>query len=50
MPPVNRLFTLMSTTPDAAKLLAPTGVMPAISAVILAVFTAATQFVAGRRE
>ncbi|WP_335939881.1 hypothetical protein [Streptomyces sp. PTD5-9] len=40
----------MSTTPDAAKLLAPTGVMPAISAVILAVFTAATQFVAGRRE
>ncbi|MGV9318444.1 hypothetical protein [Streptomyces sp. NPDC003660] len=50
MPPVNRLFTLMSTTPDAAKLLVPAAVMLAISAVILAVFTAATQFVAGRRE
>ncbi|TLQ43222.1 hypothetical protein [Streptomyces marianii] len=50
MPPVNRLFTLMATTPDAAKLLAPTGAMLAISAVILAVFTAVTQFVAGRRE
>lgn len=50
MPPVNRLFTLMATTPEAAELLAPTGVMLAISAVILAVFTAVTQFVAGRRE
>ncbi|MEU5326636.1 hypothetical protein [Streptomyces parvus] len=50
MPPVNRLFTLMATTPDATELLAPTGAMLAISAVILAVFTAATQFVAGRRE
>jgi len=50
MPPVNRLFTLMATTPDAAELLAPTGVMLAISAIILAVFTVATQFVAGRRE
>ncbi|MET9149361.1 ABC transporter ATP-binding protein [Streptomyces sp. NPDC004042] len=50
MPPVNRLFTLMSTTPDAAGLLAPAGVMLALSAVILAVSTAVTQFVAGRRE
>ncbi|MFF0386589.1 hypothetical protein [Streptomyces sp. NPDC004286] len=50
LPPVNRLFTLMSTTPDAAELLVPTAVLLAISAVILAVFTAATQFVAGRRE
>jgi hypothetical protein len=50
MPPVNRLFTLMSTTPDAAKLLAPAGIMLAISAMVLAVFTAATQFIAGRRE
>ncbi|MEU8779490.1 hypothetical protein [Streptomyces sp. NPDC048606] len=50
MPPVNFLFTLMATTPDAAKLLAPTGAMLAISAAILAVCTAATQFVAGRRE
>lgn len=50
MPPVNRLFTLMSTTPDAEELLAPAGIMLAISVMILAVFTAATQFVAGRRE
>ncbi|MYR58853.1 hypothetical protein GTY54_22300, partial [Streptomyces sp. SID625] len=50
MPPVNRLFTLMSTTPDAAGLLAPAGGMLALSAVILAVSTAVTQFVAGRRE
>lgn len=50
MPPVNRLFTLMSTTPDAAELLAPTSGMLLISAVILAVFTAVTQFVAARRE
>ncbi|MFB7999795.1 hypothetical protein ACFC4G_44300 [Streptomyces sp. NPDC056002] len=40
----------MSTTPDATKLLAPAGIMRAISAMILAVFTAATQFVAGRSE
>ncbi|OLZ63267.1 hypothetical protein AV521_39485 [Streptomyces sp. IMTB 2501] len=50
MPPVNRLFTLMSTTPDATKLLAPTGGMLAIAAVILVAFTALTQFVAARRE
>ncbi|GAA2609707.1 MULTISPECIES: hypothetical protein [Streptomyces] len=50
MPPVNRLFTLMATTPDAAELLAPAGVMLAISAVILAVCTAVAQFVTGRRE
>ncbi|MEU8589533.1 hypothetical protein AB0C59_21415 [Streptomyces sp. NPDC048664] len=50
MPPVNRLFVLMATTPDAAKLLAPAGIMLAISAVVLAVFIAATQLVAGRRE
>ncbi|MFG2331730.1 hypothetical protein ACGFMM_19115 [Streptomyces sp. NPDC048604] len=50
MPPVNRLFTLMATTPDAAKLLAPTGGMLVIAVLILAVFTAVTQFVAARRE
>lgn len=49
-PPVNRLFTLMSTTPDATKLLAPAGAMLAVSAMILAGFTAATHFVAARRE
>ncbi|MET9295612.1 hypothetical protein [Streptomyces sp. NPDC003077] len=50
MPPVNRLFTLMATTPDAAKLLGPTAGMLLIAAVILVVFVAATQFVATRRE
>ncbi|MGP3948720.1 hypothetical protein [Streptomyces sp. 7N604] len=50
MPPVNRLFNLMATTSDSAKLLAPTGGMLAIAAVVLAVFTAVTQFVAARRE
>ncbi|MGI5365943.1 hypothetical protein C9J60_04500 [Streptomyces sp. A244] len=50
MPPVNRLFTLMSTTPDAAELLAPTSGMLLISALILAVFMTVTQFVAARRE
>ncbi|QGV77233.1 hypothetical protein [Streptomyces ficellus] len=49
-PPVNRLFTLMATTPDAAELLAPAGVMLAVSAVILAVFTAVAHVVAVRRE
>ncbi|MGW3206694.1 hypothetical protein [Streptomyces sp. NPDC001135] len=50
MPPVNRLFTLMSTTPHAAKLLAPTAGMLAIAAGILVAFTAVTHFVAARRE
>ncbi|MFD5593455.1 hypothetical protein [Streptomyces griseorubiginosus] len=49
-PPVNRLFTLMSTTPEATKLLAPAGAMLAVSATVRAGFTAATHFVAGRRE
>ncbi|MFJ3664079.1 hypothetical protein ACIPPM_26890 [Streptomyces sp. NPDC090119] len=47
--PVNRLFTLMSTTPEASRLLAPAAVMLAISVVILAVFTAVAHVVAGRR-
>ncbi|MFC9844443.1 hypothetical protein ACFWFF_19190 [Streptomyces sp. NPDC060223] len=50
MPPVNRLFTLMATSPDAAKLLGPTGGMLAIAVVILVVFVVITQFVATRRE
>ncbi|MZF86636.1 hypothetical protein [Streptomyces sp. SID5643] len=50
MPPVNRLFTLMSTTPDAADLLAPTSGLLLTSALLLAVFTTVTQFVAARRE
>jgi hypothetical protein len=50
MPPVNRMFTLMAATSDASKLLGPTGGMLLLSALILAVFTAVTQFVAGRGE
>ncbi|MGW4028758.1 hypothetical protein ACWEFL_05440 [Streptomyces sp. NPDC004838] len=50
MPPVNRLFTLMATTSDATKLLGPTSGMLLLSAFILAVFTAITQYIAGRRE
>ncbi|GGU82475.1 hypothetical protein GCM10010211_55590 [Streptomyces albospinus] len=50
MPPVNRLFNLMATTPDSAKLLAPTGGMLAIAAVILAGFTAVTQYIVSHKE
>ncbi|MEU6482653.1 hypothetical protein [Streptomyces sp. NPDC046887] len=50
MPPVNRLFTLMATESDAAELLASAGGMLLVSALVLAVFTAIAQFVAGRRE
>ncbi|MER5541320.1 hypothetical protein ACWD4N_07030 [Streptomyces sp. NPDC002586] len=50
MSPVNRLFTLMSTTSQATKLLVPAGAMLAIAAVILVACTAVTQFVATRRE
>ncbi|WP_423834554.1 hypothetical protein [Streptomyces manipurensis] len=48
--PVNRLFTLMATTPEATRLLAPAGAVLAISAAVLAGCTAATHFVAGRRD
>ncbi|MFH8729052.1 hypothetical protein [Streptomyces termitum] len=50
MPPVNSLFTLMATTPDATGLLAPAGAMLALSAALLAASTAVAWFVAGRRE
>lgn len=50
LPPVNRLFTLMSTTPDATKLLAPTGGMLVLSVLILAVCATVAQLVAVRRE
>ncbi|MDF4252364.1 hypothetical protein [Streptomyces sp. WMMB303] len=49
MPPVNRLFTLMSTTPDPAGLLAPAGGMLALAAVLLVAAAALTHFVAVRR-
>ncbi|MFE9390780.1 hypothetical protein [Streptomyces sp. NPDC006784] len=49
MPPVNRLFTLMSTTPDPTGLLAPAGGMLALAAVLLVAAAALTHFVAVRR-
>ncbi|GGX25430.1 hypothetical protein [Streptomyces noursei] len=50
MPPVNRLFNLMATTSDSAKLLAPAAGMLAIAAVILAGSTAVTQYIISRKE
>ncbi|WEB44388.1 ATP-binding cassette domain-containing protein [Streptomyces yunnanensis] len=50
MPPVNRLFNLMATTSESAKLLAPAAGMLAIAAVILAGSTAVTQYVTSRKE
>ncbi|CAL9603161.1 hypothetical protein SUDANB120_05483 [Streptomyces sp. enrichment culture] len=50
LPPVNRLFTLMATTSDAAPLLAPAGAMSALSALLLTAATAATHFTGRRRQ
>lgn len=47
--PVNRLLTLMATTPDATALLRPVGGVLLVSVAILAVSTAVTQFVSARR-
>ncbi|WP_412076441.1 hypothetical protein ACLF6K_12960 [Streptomyces xanthophaeus] len=50
LPPVNRLFQLMATSSDSGELLAPAGRMLAVSAVVLAAFTALTQYVATRKD
>lgn len=50
MPPVNRLFTLTSTTPDATKPLASTGGMLLLCVLIRAVRTGVAQLLAMRGE
>ncbi|RFU82239.1 hypothetical protein DY218_33700 [Streptomyces triticagri] len=50
LPPVNRLFHLMSETSDAAALLAPAAGMAAVSAVLLAASACLTHHLAARRD
>lgn len=50
LPPINRLFNMMATSSDSAKLLAPAGGMMAVAAVLLVVSAAATQYLVGRKE
>lgn len=50
LPPVNRLFNMMATSSDSAKLLAPAGGMLAVAAVLLVASAAATQYLTGRKE
>ncbi|GAA1555336.1 hypothetical protein [Streptomyces globosus] len=50
LPPVNRLFTLMATTPDAVPLLVPAGAMTALSALLLTASAAAAHFAGGHRQ
>ncbi|MFD6878412.1 MULTISPECIES: hypothetical protein [unclassified Streptomyces] len=50
LPPVNQLFQLMSASSNSGDILAPAGRMLAVSAVLLAAFTALTQYFATRKD
>lgn len=50
LPPVNRLFNMMATSSDSAKLLAPAGGMLAIAAALFVASVAATQYLVNRKE
>ncbi|RII14644.1 hypothetical protein DSC45_20035 [Streptomyces sp. YIM 130001] len=50
LPPVNRLFHLMSQAPDSAALLAPAAGMAAVAAALLATSARLTQYLVGRRD
>ncbi|OKK16165.1 hypothetical protein AMK16_26035 [Streptomyces sp. CB00455] len=50
LPPVNQLFRLMATSSNSGDLLAPAGRMLVVSAVVLAAFTALTQYIATRKD